>query len=347
MAALHLPHVISRVGTDAISVTDADPDLAWRMAETHGLKASYVDLETMLARHRPEVVFLLTPPSTHAALSIRAMRAGCHVLVEKPMAMNAREAMSMVEMAMRRDRKLCVNHNFRWNPRVAAALDYLEKGRAGHVLSVDVRFSFDPRRAAVRGVHGGDALPSWLRDQAGGLLFDAFPHPASILLEVTGEPNRVFSTMRCNGVLGDGNPDELFVLVEGAEALGSLSISLGSRPDCLTATFHASGMTVHVNGTNMTLAIRRHRTLPPPIRRLVDSLEHAAGLLCSTVSGGCAMATRRMGPPGDVGPVVNAFYDSIEKGLRPPAPGYRAVAVMRLADEIWKASPDNTVVNIR
>lgn len=347
IAAFHLPPVVARVGPGAVTVTDSNRMAAESVASQYGLGGVHADMDAMLMENRPDVIHILTPPATHAALATRAMKAGCHVLVEKPMAMSSQEAMSMAETARRNNVKLCVDHNFLCHPMLQKALDLVEQGRAGKVLNTEVRYAFDVRRAQTVTKDGRTAGDGWLPHLKGGLLFDSFSHPASLLLQVTGEPLSVSSAMRSNGILADGAPDELTVLVEGAEALGTLSISLGTRPDCFTVTIYATEMTIHVNCSNMSLVVRRHRKLPKPVYRALDNIGQAASLISNTVSGSMAMAMGWTRPPGDITPVIDQFYDSIEKGLMPPVPGHKAAYVMQLADEIWKAGPDASVVNIR
>lgn len=347
IAAFHLPAVLARVGPGAVTVTDADRGVAKRVAAQYDLGGEHADLDAMLAENRPDVVHILTPPATHAALAIRALKAGCHVLVEKPMAMNSQEAMAMVEAARRNNVKLCVDHNFLCHPMMLKALELIEQGKAGKVLNVEVRYSFDVRRAQITTEDGRMAGDGWLSDLKGGLLFDSFSHPASMLLQLTGEPVEVSSAVRSNGILADGAPDELTVLVDGAEALGTLSVSLGTRPDCFTATVYATEMTIHVNCSNMTMLVRKHRKLPKAAYRALDNLGQAAGLFSNTLFGSLAMVMGLSRPPGDITPVINRFYDSIEQGLMPPVPGHMAAHVLFLADQIWKPAPGANVVNMR
>jgi predicted dehydrogenase len=72
--------------------------------------------EDALAAVRPDVVSINTLPDTHAAFAIRAMEAGAHVFVEKPIAATARDAERVVETAQRRRRKLVVGYILRHHP---------------------------------------------------------------------------------------------------------------------------------------------------------------------------------------------------------------------------------------
>ena len=62
------------------------------MADKYGVEKRYLSGEEMLAKEKLDVVSIATPNTSHKRLTIAALEAGCHVLCEKPMAMNAGEA---------------------------------------------------------------------------------------------------------------------------------------------------------------------------------------------------------------------------------------------------------------
>ena len=71
-----------------IGVCDRD-DVARAAAARISGAGAYADLSAMLQDRRPDVLHILTPPQSHSELALTAMRAGCHVLVEKPLAMTS------------------------------------------------------------------------------------------------------------------------------------------------------------------------------------------------------------------------------------------------------------------
>ena len=70
---------------EIVGVADLDGERARKLAEQFSIPRVYPSLQAM-AEARPEVIHVLTPPATHAALVLEALDMGCHVLVEKPMA---------------------------------------------------------------------------------------------------------------------------------------------------------------------------------------------------------------------------------------------------------------------
>src|SRR5690554_3896869 len=78
--------------------------------------ARYNDFETALAELKPEVVSINTLPDTHAPYAIKAMEAGAHVFVEKPMALTTEDAEKVVETANRTGRKLVIGYILHQHP---------------------------------------------------------------------------------------------------------------------------------------------------------------------------------------------------------------------------------------
>jgi len=107
------------------------PDLASGVADQ--------DRFTSLARALPEVdaVVIATPPGTHAPLALAAIRAGKHVLVEKPMATTTADSLEMVEQARAHGVTLMVGHTFEHNAAVWALRDLVASGELGDLYYLD------------------------------------------------------------------------------------------------------------------------------------------------------------------------------------------------------------------
>src|SRR5580658_5533057 len=98
-----------------------------RKAEAYGVPA-WSDLEEALAQSAADAVYVATPVFLHAPQSILCLRAGRHVLCEKPMAMNYAEALSMEQAAREAGRILGVAYYRRMYPKVNRAKDLIEAG---------------------------------------------------------------------------------------------------------------------------------------------------------------------------------------------------------------------------
>lgn len=107
---------------------------AGEVVDLAGVRA-YAEYDDLLRDPAIELVDLCTPTPTHAELAIRALEAGKHVLVEKPIALTMADADAMVEAARRHGRRLMVAHVLPFFPEFAFALAAVREGRFGRLLA--------------------------------------------------------------------------------------------------------------------------------------------------------------------------------------------------------------------
>ena len=149
IARAHIPFIKAESRHRIVGVCDADPARAGALAKTFGIDHVYGDLAELIDRQRPDVVHVLTPPQSHAGLAALAMRRGCHVLVEKPMALSVDEADTMMATARAHGVRLCVNHNQLFDPVVLRARRLVEEGFV------------DTERVGVYGGSYGGFMSAW------------------------------------------------------------------------------------------------------------------------------------------------------------------------------------------
>ncbi len=106
----HIPSFRSVPGVELVGILDRNPARARMVAESHKIALASDDRADFY-RAEPDIVAICTPPQTHASVAIDALERGCHVFIEKPMAINEAEARDMIEAANRNNRLLCVSHN--------------------------------------------------------------------------------------------------------------------------------------------------------------------------------------------------------------------------------------------
>ncbi len=108
-------------GAQLVGLFDADTARAASAAAEHGVPA-YGDVDQLLAD--VDAVSIVTPTSTHADVAARALAAGCHVFIEKPITATYAEAQQLITMADQRSRVLQVGHIERFNPAFEALADH-------------------------------------------------------------------------------------------------------------------------------------------------------------------------------------------------------------------------------
>src|SRR3954453_18369608 len=128
------------------------------------------DLDPALADPRVEAVAIATPPHTHFPLVSRALEAGKHVLVEKPLARRSEEAAQLVAMAEERALVLMPGHTFLYSPAVNKVRDLIQEDELGEIY-------FIPSSRMNLGLYQPD-----------GVVLDLAPHDLSILLHWLNKP---------------------------------------------------------------------------------------------------------------------------------------------------------------
>jgi 1,5-anhydro-D-fructose reductase (1,5-anhydro-D-mannitol-forming) len=177
---------------------------------------TWENLEVALAACPAEAVYIATPVFVHAAQTIAALRAGRHVLCEKPMAMDYRQAITMQQAAEDAGRTLGISYYRRMYPKVARARELLAAGAIGRPVFAEATSHdwFYPAGAARE----------WLLDPAkagGGPLYDIACHRIDLMNYLFGRPERA-TGYRSTLVHPIAVEDNATVLTEHASGVRSL-----------------------------------------------------------------------------------------------------------------------------
>ncbi len=135
---------------EVAAVVDLDLAAARRRVQEYELEAEVSgDLRKALRRARPDFVLDLTVPAAHCKVTSTALRAGCHVIGEKPMATSMAEARRMVRTAKATRKLYMVGQSRRWNPN-HEALRRAAAGRLGRLSTLNCDFYLAPRFGGFR-----------------------------------------------------------------------------------------------------------------------------------------------------------------------------------------------------
>ena len=116
-------------------LVDINADLAKAGAERLGFDESSADWKSVVSRPDIDVVDIVTPNDSHAEIAIAALKAGKHVICEKPLARTGGEARTMYDAAKASGVIHMVAFNYRRTPAVALAKKFIEEGRIGKILN--------------------------------------------------------------------------------------------------------------------------------------------------------------------------------------------------------------------
>ncbi|MBN2205884.1 MAG: Gfo/Idh/MocA family oxidoreductase, partial [Candidatus Aminicenantes bacterium] len=171
----------------AIASRDAAKARAW--AERFGIPRAHPDYAALLKDGEVDAVYIPLANHLHAPWTLSALKAGKHVLCEKPIALDAREAEAMAAAADRTGRLLMEAFMYRFHPQVERAIALVRAGEIGKVRFVRAAFTFP--------FDGDPADYRWTPRFGGGALLDVGCYPLSAARLVFGrEPVSVCAKAR-------------------------------------------------------------------------------------------------------------------------------------------------------
>ncbi len=228
-----------------VAVAGRDTDRRNAFAERFGVAAPlrHAHLDALLNHESVEAVYIATPHPFHAELAVRAMRAGRHVLVEKPAGLVPGEVTAMTEVAAQQGVFLMEGLMYRCHPQIARLVDIVVSGVIGEVRHIEASFGFASSFEAASRLD--------CPELGGGAILDVGIYPVSFARLVAGvarglpfnEPVRVEGV----GQLGPSGADEtahaLLLFEHGVVAECSASIR---RDLANTATITGTAGSVHL-----------------------------------------------------------------------------------------------------
>jgi predicted dehydrogenase len=167
---------------DVVAIADPDLERLDRVGEQYGIAARYPGAEALLAAERLDAVSVCTPNKFHKDLTLAAFEAGCHVLCEKPMALNAAEGRAMLAAAKHAGKRLMINFSYRFSAQSRALKAQVDAGLFG-----DFYFG----RTVWHRRRGMPGFGGWFgsKDLAGGgPLIDLGVHRLDLALWLMGYP---------------------------------------------------------------------------------------------------------------------------------------------------------------
>jgi scyllo-inositol 2-dehydrogenase (NADP+) len=205
-ATIHAPFITAAEALELVCVASSGAEKVH--ADFPGLEV-VGDPEALFAHPEVELVVIATPNTTHFRLAAHALRAGKHVVLEKPFVNSVAEADALLQLARKTGRVLSVFHNRRWDSDFLTVRACIEDGRLGRVYTYEAHF--DRFRPHVRDRWREQAL------EGSGSLYDLGSHLIDQALVLFGPPQTVYADLQAQR---PGSPaTDYFHLVLGYGAL--------------------------------------------------------------------------------------------------------------------------------
>ena len=323
MGDVHLRLVNEMKDARVVGVADHDRARADGLASRGKVDLVAEDLETLLTRAAPDAVHILTPPFTHASLATAALRAGCHVFGEKPMAMTQQEATAMVTASEENGKLLTVGHNHLFNPVVRNAYRRVQDGHLGKLVGIDV-------------FHGSLPISApWISRLPSGPWFNDVDHLLYLSRLFLGDAHSV----RAVGFAHIEKPkiDEVHIATLNTVGWGSLTYSVSAVPFQIRLTLFGDKGTLSLDLISEIMLEHRSVDTHPWLRKGIASLDMASQILMRTGEKAIGVLTGRERSWAGLRSLLEAFYAAIRRGaLSPPVSLDDCVRITVIKEEILR-----------
>ncbi len=315
----HVPGIQSTDAGQIVALCDVDVKQAERLRNELVSDANiYESLDVMLASNI-DALCICTPNNFHYPMTLAALKAGMHVLCEKPMAAGLPEASEMISAAQKADRILHINQSLRYNPMYVTLAELIQQGEIGEILHLRcIRgTSNTPNRAWSP---GADWFVS--SEAEGGLVFDIGVHMADLLQWYGGKVRdiRAYVDTRLPDIDVPDNVNALMRFHNGAVGVLELSWTLPTGANLL-----------EVYGTNGRIRCG-FTEQPIELTRIPNDNEEPP--------------VSYPAPKEGVKDSYQAFIDAVLGRTESPTPGELGRDAVALCDAIQRAGDSGTTAEV-
>jgi predicted dehydrogenase len=330
---LHLPTMQQIAGVEVVALTEPNQARLQECADNFGIERGHTDYQEMLNQGDLDAVVIATPNLFHAPATIAALEAGCHVLVEKPMATNAADARRMADVARARGKVLTLNLPRRCAAPYRAARTLLETGQLGEVYAATATLV---RRTGIPG------YGSWFTTNAlsgGGAMLDAGIHILDAALWILGEPAVVAVSATTANHLGraglglgtwgvDRSAAGTFDVEDSLRAHLRLAGGASLTLDVTWAAYAPSRVGVQLLGTRGGAVVDEQ-----------GSMEGTTTLYTDGPDGPTVIQAELPTLPAPAGHIpIRGFFASILTGAPPPVSPEQGVRLAEICDALYASA---------
>jgi predicted dehydrogenase/nucleoside-diphosphate-sugar epimerase len=330
VSKFHLRALQKLDNVEVAALCDSNLERVAKAAKEAGIGGAYRSLDEM-ARERLDVIHILTPPASHCALTVQALKMGCHVLVEKPMALSADECDRMLDAASKTGRVLSVSHSARMDPVVLEALRLVKAGACGDVLAVNFLRSSDYPP------YLGGPMPAYYREGAYPFL-DIGIHGLSLMETFLGAIHDVDIRHVATGRDPYLTFDEWHGSVQCDQGTGHMYLSWNVRPIQNELIIHGTRGVMHVDCYLQICTVRKRLRGPKMVQRIVAASTNSASTLFKVSANVVRFAIGNLQPSPGIGVSVEKFYEALRQGAAPPVSGEEGRRLVRWAEHATRSA---------
>lgn len=335
IADAHIGEIRRIPSVQLCAVCDLEPIMAEQLAVRYAVPRWYCDLTRLLEVEKPDVLHITTPPQSHLSLTRQAVAAGCHIFLEKPVALRHCDAEAIIASAAGAGRKLAVNY---WPRFEAPALELRrlhETGVLGDPVHVESYIGYD------LGGEFGLALQRdpahWVHQLPGKLFQNVMDHVLNKITPFLDDEQPFIKAIAWRGEAGAGELlDELRVIIQGARTSAYATFCAHARPVGQTLRVYGTKNTAHADFAARTVVLERKQGFPSALGRLFPPFLTAKDYLGQGLKNVNSFSHARFHFFEGMRRLLSEFYLSIERDSPPPIAYEEILRVSAMMERIFQ-----------
>lgn len=333
----HIEQVRAIGRGEVVAVCDREPLMAEQLGVRTGVTGRYTDMAEMLRVERLDVVHVATPPDSHVAIACAALDAGCHVFVEKPFALNADEAATIIDRANAVGKRVSVNYLYNFETPGLELQALLDQGALGGIVHLDTSYGYN-----LAGDYGLAVLADpghWVHRLPGKLFHNVLDHVLAKIVAHIGDDFSVqVASFRLRPDTGDAivdaMADELRFQIRSGDVTVSGLVSAHARPVSHTLKVFGRRDTVELDYAARTLVRSARQTQPSALGRLFPAWTQARRFAGNGWRNLGRFRRHEFHYFQCMRVLLDRFYDAVEGHGADPIPHAQILRVCRVIDRI-------------
>jgi predicted dehydrogenase len=339
VADSHVNAILYMPDTRLVAVCDTEPLMAEQLSMRFGHVPIFDDLDELIEREHPDIVHITTPPQSHLTLARKAFDAGCHVFLEKPVAVHFHEVVSLLDAARASGRLLTVNYQYLFDHAALRLRKMCSEDFLGRIVHIESMYGYN-----LAGPYGSAVLQNrqhWVHNLPGKLLHNVIDHLINKIVDLApgNYPERIYvrATSLSEQARAEASAnlfDELRVFLEFANLTAYATFSSSIRPMGHFVRVYGTRRSAMLDLTASSLTFDAASSLPGVFGRLTPPFQNGlSAIRCGFRN--CARFIRSEFQFNyGLNVLLERFYDSIRTAAPPPLAYDHILQVSSIVSEI-------------
>lgn len=341
IADAHASQIQRIEGCEIVGVCDREPLMAMQICERFPVKQYFTDLAELVDKARPDVVHITTPAESHFDVARFCLEQGCHVYVEKPFTLYAKQAQELVDLAEEKRVKLTVGHNYQFTHVSRRMRELVQSGYlGGAAVHMESYYPYDLGDPSYARALLSDKR-HWVRRLPGKLLQNVISHGIARIAEfLPGDTHDVIAHGSVSPLLKRMNEseivDELRVIISAEEGTTAyFTFSSQMKPAISQLRVYGPKNGLVLDQDHEILIKLRGQKYKSYVDMVIPPLQFAKQHIGNLVTNGRLFLGRDFHMDSGIKYLIESFYRSIREDAPVPIPYREILLTARIMDAIF------------